>query len=170
MTYKFTEVLSEEINQKPVLLSGYESQAFSRVKYLIISAENSEIAYEIRYEYSCSPFQDVKIENNILAVGFEEYFYLFDLNKNKSVLSLKLGGYFGHLYFYDHLFYVADAYGLTCINMAGQILWKTEIAIDGVIVDKIDADKIYGKSEHDPPNGWEDFVLDIKSGKEIKKR
>jgi hypothetical protein len=168
MKHKFVEKFPEEIYRNPVLISGKKSEMLPGIQYLLIEKDGLIIPYEIRYEYHCSPFQEVIIENDILAVGFEEYFYLFDVTKNENMLSLKMDGYFGHIYFDNNLFYVADARGLHCINETGQILWQnTNIAIDGVIIEMFEADKIYGKGELDPPGGWQNFVLDFSTGKEI---
>jgi hypothetical protein len=168
MNCKFTNDLSDGITQKPILISGKKSIHFSKTEYVLIEQGNNSIPYEIRYEYSCSPFKDALIENEILAVGFEEKFYLFDISKNKSILSLKVKGYFGHLYLHDDLFYVADAYGLYCVNKVGYILWyNSNIAIDGVIVNKFEGNKIYVQGEQNPPDNWEYFVLDLATGEKI---
>ena len=125
--------------------------------------------FEIRYEYHCSSFKEALIVDTILAVGHEEHFYLFDLTTNTNILRLKMNGYFGHLYLNDNYFYVADAGGLYCIDKFGKTRWEnSNLAIDGVIVNNITDNKIFGSGEWDPPGGWRDFTLDKHSGVSVQ--
>ena len=97
--------------------------------------------------------------DTLLAVGFEENFYLFNLISQENLCSLSLSWYFGHLYFEKNFFYVADASGLTCINLEGKTIWRNdELGIDGVSISHFTEDKIYGWGEFDPPGGWEGRV------------
>ena len=165
-SYKFTQVLPDEINKKPILISGPGSEKFQKSIYLIIEQNEALIPYEIRYEYTCSPFREVVINNHILSVGHEEYFYIFDTKNEINIISLKVQGYFGHLYSYNNLYYIADACGIICINKSGQVIWQNhDIAIDGVIINKFDSGKIYGQSEQDPPDHWVHFTLSLDTGK-----
>ena len=124
MNFKFLKSLPDYAVQKPILISGKQSVMFSETEYLSIEQNDIVTFYEIKYEYHCSPFRDVMIESNVLTVGFEEHFYLFDLINEKNILSLKMNGYFGHLYFYENLFYVADACGIHCVDANGTIIWQ----------------------------------------------
>lgn len=81
------------------------------------------------------------------------------------MFNLSLSGYF--YLDQDHV-YIADASGLTCINLSGVIVWENQtLGIDGVQIDRITKDKIYGCGEFDPPSGWEGFVLNKKDGSTI---
>jgi hypothetical protein len=63
---------------------------------------------------------------------------------------------------------VTDAAKLYCINDKGKIIWKNDhLGIDGVIIDSFSKDKIYGSGEWDPPGGWKDFVIDLKTGQTL---
>lgn len=150
----------------PALISGIESAELDLRKYLVLEDhDGDERVFEIRYEYHCSPFKDAIVIDEILAVGYEVGFYLFNIATNQNLLALKVDGYFGYLYFDDNLFYVADMSGLYCINKTGLVLWhNTSLAVDGVIINTFTDENIYGSAEMDPPGGWKDFILDRKTG------
>jgi hypothetical protein len=152
-----------------ILISGLDSVDYSGRQILSIDSNNEIRFYEIKYEYHCSPFKSAVLTDNILLVGFEEYFYMFDTVKNKNLLSLKLFGYFGHFYQNDNLIYVADATGIHCINIGGSVQWRNdELGLDGVEIKEFDTKNIYGTGEWDPPGGWIDFILDKQTGEKIK--
>ena len=134
--------------------------------YLIIkSDDHSTSVFEIKYEHHCSSFRQALIVDNLLAVGYEEYFYLFDLTAKKVLLRLKLEGYFGHLYYDTDSFYIADAGGLYCMHKNASICWHNNgLAIDGVIIKEFTENKITGSGEWDPPGGWRNFILDRHTG------
>ena len=155
-----------ETTLKPILISGEASLNMWNAAY-IKCEEDDEIkaVFEIRYDYHCGPFKQVMIENNILAVGYEQFFYLFNLTENKSLVVLGMHGYFGNLYHNGNFFYVADAGGLHCINNTGTIIWHNKsLGIDGVIINDFADTVITGQGEWDPPGGWRDFILDKQTG------
>lgn len=79
-----------------------------------------------------------------------------------------MDGYFGHLYYDNGAFYIADAIGLHCIDKNGQILWyNAELGIDGVIVNEFTDSMIFGSGEFDPPGGWIDFSIDKLTGTKV---
>jgi len=166
MTVEFIDDIPDDTNLKPVLISGSISADYSNQKYLKLSEDDTVSGlYEIKYQGHCSPFKEALLVDNLLAVGHEEHFYLFDRETNENVLRLEMNGYFGHLYFDTGLFYVADASGLHCIDKTGSIRWSNlGLAIDGVIVNEFTNNKIVGSGELDPPGGWEDFSLDKTTG------
>lgn len=166
MTYTFTDKIPADIDGDPILISGDNSNVFNGTEYLIINEKDSKpIVFEIKHEFHCSPFKEAIVFNNLLAVGHEETFYLFDLNNKTNILNLKMFGYFGHLYLENEQFYIADAGGLYCIDSKANVQWHNDsLAIDGVIIDKFTEDRIYGSGEWDPPGGWREFMLDKKTG------
>lgn len=161
----FTDTIPAYLNnQKPILISGSNSLKFDGIEYLVINNNLTDL-YEIRYQYHCSPFKEAIIVNTMLAVGHEEHFYLFDKSTNTNLLTLKMDGYFGHLYVNDNQFYITDASGIYCIDTTGIILWKNNnLAVDGVIINDFLDNTILGSGEWDPPGGWQDFVIDRQTG------
>jgi hypothetical protein len=166
MTLEFTDTLPDDSPLNPVLISGSMSTCLSEHIFLTLSEENTITRlYEIRYDVHCSPFKEALLIDNLLAVGHEEHFYLFNLITNENVLRLEMNGYFGHLYYDKEDFYVADANGLHCIDKHGEILWSNVgLAIDGVIINEFTDSKILGSGEFDPPGGWIDFSIDKSTG------
>lgn len=173
--FEFIKEIPFRYTKEVPLISGTGSSVFGGQEFLIIGDKENWyddtkdiLAFEIRYEYSCSPFREVMVVNNILAVGHEEYFYLYDLNTKNSIVIFKVDGYFSHLYLHENIFYIADASGIMAINKAGDILWENHsLAIDGVIINDFDEGKIYGSGEYDPPGGWRDFIIDLATGETI---
>ncbi len=151
------------------IISGDAFDELHRVTYLIETDPNGESrAFEIRYEVHCSPFQEALRIGNVLAVGHEAHFYLFDTATMKNLLVLPIEGYFGHVYYDGGRFYVAGCYELYCIAPSGQVIWKSEgLGIDGVIVEVFDDQRISGAGEWDPPDGWRPFVIDRSTGKKV---
>ena len=166
MTIEFIDDIPDKTNLKPVLISGSTSADYANQRYLKFSDDDNVTGlYVIKYQAHCSPFKEALLIGNLLAVGHEEHFYLFDNVTNESVLRLEMNGYFGHLYFDTGYFYVADASGLHCIDKTGNIRWSNlGLAIDGVIVNEFTDSRILGSGELDPPGGWEDFSIDKATG------
>lgn len=170
MTINFVDNIPEDLQLQPILISGNDSLKFNQHQYLILVQPDGESEYfEIKYECHFSPFKEATKINNLLAVGHEDFFYLFDLKTKMNILRLEMNGYFGHLYIHNELFYVADSCGLYCIDKNSSILWQNKnLGIDGVIIFDFTSDSIIGSGEWDPPGGWLDFVVDSQTGN-IKK-
>ena len=167
MLLSFSDVIPSVIIKPPILISGRQSLKYHNMSFLI--DEISAIAYQINYEFHCSPFKQALYIHELLAVGFEENFYLFNLSNQGNLLNLQLSGYFGQFYFEEDLFYIADANGLTCVNLKGDMIWKNiTLGVDGVKIDGFTNDQIYGSGEFDPPSDWKDFVIRKKDGVNVE--
>jgi hypothetical protein len=166
MTFSFVPGLPAGINSKPVLISGKESSDLPAKIYLLYTDDEFLLSvFEIRYEFHCSPFNQAMIAGDLLAVGFEDYFYLYSLSTNKNLLRLPMEGYFCHLYSDKGLLFITDAGGLYCIDKNAHLAWQNNnLGIDGVLINSITDDKIFGSGEWDPPGGWRDFILNKEDG------
>lgn len=163
MSYNYTFLDTVPAGLTPILISGEESLNMTRKKFLLIE----DTAFEIRYAYHCSPFCEAHLTGNVLAVGFEGFFYLYNISEKVSLLALEMEGYFGNLHLHNEQFFVADACGIYCINREGKIIWQNKnLGIDGVIIHTF-GDTITGQGEFDPPGGWVDFRLDVNSGTKL---
>jgi len=170
MNIEFTNSVPEELRNQILLVSGKESVKWSNVEYLLLE-DNDTIkkAFQIRFEAHCSPFKDVIIRNNLLAIGHQGHFYLYDLLEDTSLLLLQVDGYFGHLYVNENWFYVTSSGSIYCIDEKGNLIWQNpSLGTDGILIERFGENKIYGSRECDPPGDWQDFVLDITTGKLIK--
>lgn len=169
MTFTFYESLPANYRGTASIISGQGSLQFAGTEYLLVREADTVDAFEIKYEYHCNPFKQAAIVDNLLLVGHEGQFYLYDLTAQQHISTLNMRGYFGHFYIYQDHFYLADSSGLLCLNKNGHVLWRTSgLGIDGVIVQEFTDEKIFGSGECDPPGGWQDFILDLKTGKVIK--
>jgi len=165
MEFQFSAILPHEFKGEAIVFPDSDLYGSSIEYLLILEDENIVCAYEIRYEYHCSPFKQTEIFENTLALGLEDHFYLIDLTRSELLFHTAMSGYFGHIYLDAGFFYIADASDLYCIDAAGGIKWKTSnLGIDGVLIHDFDQDRIHGSGEFDPPGGWLDFVLDKWTG------
>ncbi|MEQ6970910.1 hypothetical protein [Pectobacterium polaris] len=90
-----------------------------------------------------------------------------------EVKSLYLHDYVGHLYpapditsgVLSSTFLVTTFLYTFLINVDSGIIWQSkQCAIDGVIINEIQNNVIYGSGEWDPPGGWEPFCLSLSTG------
>lgn len=162
MDFNFQTSLPDGYIGVPVLISGPESSDFRNYEYLVL--DSFEEIYEIRYAIHSGSFREAILHREMLAVGHEEHFYLFDIYQKKNIYTLQLDGYFGHLYLDGNYFYVTDANGIYCIDKSGLHWSNNVLAIDGVIINAFTSEQILGEAEVDPPGGWKDFILDKNTG------
>jgi hypothetical protein len=169
MNIEFINSVPEELRNQIFLISGKESVKWNNVEYLVLKDKDTiKKALQIRFESHCSPFKDVIVRNNLLAIGHQGHFYLYDFLENTRLLVLELDGYFGHLYVNENLFYITSAGSIYCIDEKGNLIWQSSsLGVDGILIERFSENKIYGSSECDPPGGWQEFVLDIVTGELI---
>ncbi|HWK03758.1 MAG TPA: hypothetical protein VNS58_09005 [Puia sp.] len=170
MTLTFAPNLPADYRKGPIVISGEASLPYPAQEYILgWEGEECVAIYEIRYNAHTDPFKEAGFLGSLLGAGHEEYFYLFDTKAWENRLTLPMEGYFGHLYVADDRFYVADAYGLYCIDKTGTVCWHNDkLGIDGVCVNRFDGPHLFGEGEWDPPGGWRDFVLDKQTGELVQ--
>jgi hypothetical protein len=165
MIFTFYPDIIADVGEAEVI-SGETPFHFSNFEFLVVRNRDEKRAFKIIYEFHCSPFKEAAIHDNLLLVGHEEHFYLYDLQAKQSLLVLKMNWYFGALYIDKNYFFVADAEGLFCIDKNANIIWHNgNLGMDGVIIEQLTENQIHGSGEWDPPGGWKNFVLDKKTGK-----
>src|ERR1700754_1293475 len=126
-TLTFSADLPPGYRKDPIVISGGDSLLYPHREYVLASEGGEYVAvYEIRYTVHTGPFKEASLLGSLLGIGYEEYFYLFDVSAGENRLILLLEGYFGHLYTADHHFYVADAFGLYCIGPTGTVCWHND--------------------------------------------
>lgn len=108
MIFTFYPNIIPDVGEAEVI-SGEATFHFGNSEYLVVQDGEEKRAFKIIYEANCSPFKEAAIQDDLLLVGHEEHFYLYDLKAKRSLLALKMNGYFGHLYLDEDFFYVADA-------------------------------------------------------------
>jgi hypothetical protein len=151
----------------PILISG---SATGRYRAFLIQTVNGVIIneFEIRYDYRCSPFNKAEIDRELLAVGHEGYIFLYDLHSQVNLLSMELIGYFDKLYWHQGVLFVTDSSYVYRIDRRGNLVWRSgRLGIDGVFLERFEDDKAFGSAQVNPPDSWDDFVIDLRSGSTI---
>lgn len=103
----------------------------------------------------------------IVGIGQRVYFVSVS---TPHVASHRLGDgancdYFGHFYAYAEFLLVASGRHLTRFDKEAQRVWHTPpLAVDGVLVERVEGDAIYGQGDQAPPGGWRPFVVALESG------
>jgi hypothetical protein len=46
----------------------------------------------------------------------------------------------------------------------GSITWRRSVAVDGVEIERVDGNVIFGRAEMDPPGGWQPFHIKLSDG------
>jgi hypothetical protein len=88
--------------------------------------------------------------------------------KTQSGSVVGLGSYFAKFYATQEYLLIASGLGLLRFSPSGEVLWKTSgLALDGVVVKRVDENRVTGEGEWDPPSGWKPFVLRLDSGDRI---
>ncbi|WP_340608121.1 hypothetical protein [Xenorhabdus bharatensis] len=117
-------------------------------------------------------FKEILIGEQKVAILHGRHVHLFDIKTNCTV-SLFLNDYAGHLYSVPDVHstalsnnFLVTSFAYTFfVNIHTGIIWKSpRCAIDGVIINDIRDNIIYGSGEWDPPGGWRDFSLSLRDG------
>lgn len=113
-------------------------------------------------------FEEAIIWSGFAVVGFGERTHLVALTE-RTVLTLRLNGYFGHLYPTGDRLLIADARGLVCVDRAGTVTWaRDDLAIDGVLVTAVEDGIVVGEGEWDPPGDWRPFRIRLATGDRVE--
>ena len=119
-----------------------------------------------------SCFQDVRCVGELVYIGYGQQVAVFS-TKSGNLVSHSLDGYFGHLFTALDLdspdlgssVLVTSASELLRFGGVGELLWrKSELGVDGVVIQRVQEGQIFGEGEWDPPGGWEPFRLHLESG------
>ncbi|HEY1398809.1 MAG TPA: hypothetical protein VF536_21975 [Roseateles sp.] len=156
-----------------VVLSGLAGLTASVVAAVGIS-QGAEVRWRIDLlagvGHSC--FQDVRCVGELIYIGYGRQIAVFS-PMTGELESHSLDGYFGGLFTAGDLesselgasVLVASASELLRFDGRGRLLWRrSELAVDGVIVRRVQDGQIFGDAEWDPPGGWEPFRLRLNSG------
>jgi len=122
-----------------------------------------------------SAFAEFRLDESRVAIICGDHFHVFDFATH-AFRSYPPGDYVGHIYSVPDIHsdrlhnrvLVATYCQVFLIDIAEGILWKSsQCAIDGVIITSIENDRVLGLGEWNPPDGWEAFKLDLKTGSPI---
>lgn len=110
-------------------------------------------------------FDDVVIYNNHLLVGTCDKVYFVNLS-DFQITKLEVEMYFGYFVLSKEAIYILDGTGIIAFNKSLVEIWRNHsLAIDGVTFQEMLDDEIMSIScEMDPPGGWVNKMINIKSG------
>jgi hypothetical protein len=133
--------------------------------YLTISLDKTpHTRVDVHSSYSAGPFTEIVMWKSLVVLGISDHAHLIN-PLTRTVKSIECDGYFGHLYPLPNHLLIADAIKLICLDQHANELWRSKsLAVDGVVVNKVDDNQIFGEAEQDPPRGWTPFRLSRKTG------
>ena len=110
-------------------------------------------------------FDDAVIYNNRLMIGTFDKVYFINLS-DLQITELEVEMYFGYFVVSKEAVYILDGRGIIAFNESLDEIWRNHsLAIDGVKFQEMLNDEIMSIScEMDPPGGWVDRMIDIRSG------
>lgn len=118
------------------------------------------------YPPDCFPFEDALVWRDNLVIGFGSHVHVVTIAERTS-RTIALKSYYGHLYPTPDYLLIASGERLFRMDPDGSILWTTDLAVDGVVVSDPGPPLIRGEAEHDPPGGWEPFVISAEDGRAV---
>ena len=117
------------------------------------------------YGADCFAFEEVIVWHDMVIIGFGSHVHAVS-TVDRSVVTIELGSYFGHLYPTADYLLIASGERLFRFESDCTILWKSDVlAIDGVVVHEVGLALIRGEGEWDPPGGWKSFAIAVVDGK-----
>jgi hypothetical protein len=114
-------------------------------------------------------FFDAILFKDYLVIGnYFEGIYFINLDDLK-IQNIKVTGYFGHFEVEKDRLYVLGCEDVMAFDERMELLWQSEpLAVDGVVCDAIDGDRMVLSCEMDPPGGWVERVISLKDGSVLK--
>jgi hypothetical protein len=102
-----------------------------------------------------------------IALGFGWHVYLIT-GPDRPVRTLHLSRYFQDFRVGEDYLLVLFGAGLMRLGPTGEHIWEnSDLAVDGVVVDAIEAGVIRGQGEWDPPGRWRPFAVSLADGRLI---
>jgi hypothetical protein len=109
-------------------------------------------------------FEEVIVWRDLVVIGFGGYVHAISA-LDRSVVSVELGSYFGHLYPGRDFVLLASGERLFRLEPDRSVAWKSApLGIDGVLVHDVGTKVIRGEGEWDPPGGWKPFAVSVADG------
>lgn len=136
--------------------------------YVLLEQDGKPLTrFDVYSGNTYSPFSAAVIWKQWVVIGFSDFLHLFSL-ENNNLISRQLDSYFGSLYPTQEVLLVASGTELLCFDAQAKLRWQRQhLAVDGVVVQTIEGNTIFGQAEWDPPSGWHPFTLSLESGQDI---
>lgn len=104
-------------------------------------------------------FDQAVVWRDLLVVGYGSHVHAISIS-SRTVVSVALDSYFGHLYPTEGYLLIASGEELLRMEPDGAILWRASgLALDGIVVHDPGPPVVMGECEWDPPGGWKPFAI-----------
>lgn len=158
MSYRITNICDQNEEVQKINIGD------GKVYYV---EKDAEPYLQVEVDSSMNPFDQALIYGKYLCLGVGERVYFLDLEKAEYI-SIDVDCYFGYFYKHNQLLYITSASEVLVFDNDIHLLWKSEkLAIDGVVIKEFSEDCIYLSCEMDPPGGWIERKLDLRTGREV---
>ncbi len=167
---------SDQIGVDRYLVVGANTDAAPvAARVLVDCGWGERVRIDIAAATECVCFKAVRTAGPKAFIGYGARLFIVNLCTDE-VVTFQMDGYFCNLFDADDLNTVADDFcilassssELFAFDQDATLLWKAEgLGIDGVIAHDATATQIRGEGEWDPPDGWEPFIVDRRTGERI---
>lgn len=134
--------------------------------YVTVAKDADEVARIDAYPEYNSTFVAAIGWRHLVAVGFFDAAYPIDpVAPVPVVCKVPYEMYFQAFFpLPDHLLVVTGV-GMACLNPRCELVWaRNDMAIDGVLVQRVEDGVIIGEAEWDPPGDWRPFRVRLADG------
>jgi hypothetical protein len=149
---------------QPLRLGRVPSGVGTADLFVTISADDFPVLRVDLYGNAFASANDAIVWREHVFVGFGDAVYVID-TEARSGVAVRLPSYFAA--FYPGTDYLLIASGAELLRLApsGEVLWRAhDLALDGVVVERVENGLISGEGEWDPPGGWRPFTLRLETG------
>ncbi len=181
MIYRIEKMRPARSNEKVLWIGGRPGvELASRVEYRLHAGDEELWRAVVLWRHD-GPFEAEQVWEKagiaVLAGGTE--FYALDLETGKAKLHEDLNGYFGSVALEPEgqRLYVCDSRDLHAFDVTLSRVWSSSVAIDGVLVQDFERERLIVKAcmdpfaDTDPPQAlWDEVVLDRATGRELSRR
>lgn len=165
---RITKVIEPEwCRVAPVRAGGIPAGLDTPDCYVTVTSGDAKLLRIDVYAYGpdCFAFEDATVWRDFVVVGFGSHVHAVSI-ADRSVVTIPLEDYYGHMYPTADYLLVASGKHLFRVDSDRSLAWKSEtLGIDGVIVSDPGPPTILGEGEWDPPGGWEPFRVLASTGK-----
>jgi hypothetical protein len=129
-------------------------------------------------DYASFPFREEMVWSaaGVAVIGGGAAVYLLDLETAHIRLRVPMHSYFGHLALDvdrggDEVLFLLGCDEVIAYGKTLDRRWHTkDVAVDGVLFDRVEGGRLWVRAEMDPPGGWFAVELDLATGKELSRR
>ncbi|MDB4952943.1 MAG: hypothetical protein JWO36_512 [Myxococcales bacterium] len=139
--------------------------------YVLRDGDTVVWTIELPLDMSGTPFREEVVwsASGVVAIGGGTTIYFVGIELGTVTRRISLArDLFGHFEIDRDVLYVSGFRDVTAIDRQLSILWSSKnVAIDGIVWQSREGDRIKLSAEMDPPGGWVDVELDAATGRRL---